>query len=205
MSFALSVRYAFGCNFLILGVDNQPVGVVFGWLVASAGCFAVFLVHMGDLLCADKGFPVRVFNFASLSDWGFWFMSTVVKMCEPYTYANLSFVAVGVRHVGNVSVWGSAVMGLGFVSWGSGEGVHVSYDVRATDPAKVSGDVGWVVGRVKMTVGVSGEVASSEVLMRRMVDEFKVVMRNRVARGQPLVVFEGGLLVFRQCVVFATV
>lgn len=170
----------------------------------SAGCFVVF-VHMGDLLCADKGFPVRVFSFVSLSDWGFWFMSTVVKMREPYTYANLSFVAVGVRRVGDVSVWGSAVMGLDFVSWGSGEGAHVSYDVRATDLAKVSGDVGWVVGRVKMTVGVSGEVASSEVLMRCMVDEFKVVMRNRVARGQPLVVFEGGLLVFRQCVVFATV
>lgn len=107
--------------------------------------------------------------------------------------------------MGDVSAWGSAVMGLDFVSWGCGEGGHASYGVLVTDPFKVPGDVGWVVGRVRMTVGVSGEVASSEVLMRRMVDEFKVVMRNRVAQGQPLVVFEGGLLVFRQCVVFATV
>ena len=38
----LSVRYAFECNFLILGVGNQPVWIVFGWWVASAGCFAVF-------------------------------------------------------------------------------------------------------------------------------------------------------------------
>ena len=29
--------------------------------------------------------------------------------------------------------------------------------------------------------------------MRRMVDEFKIVMRNRVAQGQALVEFEGGV------------
>ena len=40
--FALSVRYALGCNFLFLGVDNQPVGVVFVLSFASVGCFAVF-------------------------------------------------------------------------------------------------------------------------------------------------------------------
>ena len=160
---------------------------------------------MVDLLCTDKGFPVRVFNFVSLFDWGFCSMSTVVKMCEPYTYANLSFAPMCTRRMGDVSAWGSAVMGLEFVSWDCGEGAHVSYDVLATDPLKEPGDAGWVVGRVKMTADVSGEVASSEVLMRRMVDEFKVCMRNRVAQGQPLVVFEGGVPVFKQCVTFATV
>lgn len=132
-------------------------------------------------------------------------MSTVVKMSKPYTSANLSFVPVGVRHMGDVEAWGSAVMSLDFVSWDCGEGAHVSYDVRATDPSKEPGDAGWVIGRVKMTAGVSGEVVFDDVLMRRMVDEFRVCMRNRVARGQPLVVFEGGVPVFRQCVTFATV
>lgn len=167
--------------------------------------FCGFLVHVVDLLCTDKGFPVRVFNFVSLFDGGFCSMSTVVKMCEPYTHANLSFVPVGTRHMGDVGAWGSAKMSLEFVSWDCGEGAHVSYDVLATDPSKEPGDAGWVVGRVKMTAGVSGEVASNEVLMRRMVDEFKVCMRNRVAQGQPLVVFEGGVPVFRQCVAFTTV
>lgn len=169
------------------------------------GLFCSFLTHVVDLLCTDKGFPVRVFNFVFLFDWGFCSMSTMVELFKPYTSANLSFAAVGVRHVGDVEAWGSAVMNLDFVSWDSGEGAHVSYDVRATDPSKEPGDAGWVVGQVKMTAGVSGEVASSEVLMRRMVDEFTVCMRNRVAQGQPLVVFEGGLPVFRQCVTFATV
>ena len=169
------------------------------------GLFCGFLTHVVDLLCADKGFPVRVFNFVSLFDWGFCSMSTMVKLSKPYTSANLSFAAMSVRHVGDVEAWGSAVMNLDFVSWDSGEGAHVSYDVRATDPSKEPGDEGRVVGQVKMTAGVSGEVASSEVLMRRVVDEFKVCMRNRVAQGQPLVVFEGGLPVFRQCVTFATV
>ena len=169
------------------------------------GLFCGFLVHVVDLLCTDKGFPVRGFNFVSLFDWGFCSMSTVVKMGEPYTYANLSFAPVGTRHMGDVLAWGSAVMNLDFVSWDSGEGAHVSYDVRATDPLKEPGDAGWVVGQVKMTAGVSGEVAFDEVLMRRMVDEFKVCMRNRVAQGQPLVVFEGGVPVFRQCVAFTAV
>lgn len=160
---------------------------------------------MVDLLCTDKGYPVRVFNFVSLFDWGFWSMSTVVKMSKPYTCANLSFAAMGVRHVGDVEAWGSAKMSLEFVSWDSGEGAHVSYDVLATDPFKEPGDAGWVVGQVKMTAGVSGEVASSEVLMRRMVDEFRVCMRNRVAQGQPIVEVERGALVFNTCVMFDTV
>lgn len=130
-----------------------------------------------------KGFPVRVFNFVSLFDWGFCSMSTVVKMCVPYTCANLSFAPLGMRHMGDVLVWGSAKMSLEFVSWDCGEGAHVSYDVLATDPAKEPGDAGWVVGRVKMSAGVSGEVAFDEVLMRRMVDEFKVCMRERVVLG----------------------
>lgn len=132
-------------------------------------------------------------------------MSTVVRFGKPYGYANLVFAPVTTRHMGDVEAWGSAVMNLDFVSWDSGEGAHVSYNVLATDPAKEPGDEGWVIGRVKMTADVSGEVASSEVLMRRMVDEFKVCMRNRVAQGQPLVVFEGGVPVFRQCVAFVTV
>ena len=169
------------------------------------GLFCGFLTHVVDLLCADKGFPVRFFNFVFLFDWGFCSMSTMVELSKPYTSANLSFATMDVCHVGDVEAWGSAVMNLDFVSWDSGEGAHVSYDVRATDPFKEPGDEGWVVGQVMMTAGVSGEVASSEVLMRRMVDEFKVCMRNRVAQGQPLVVFEGGLPVFRQCVTFATV
>ena len=199
------MRYALGCNFLVLGVDNQPVGVVFGWWVCGRGLSCGFLVHVVDLLCTDKGFPVRVFNFVALSDWGFCSMSTVVKMCEPYTYANLSFAAVGTRHMGDVEAWGSANMGLDFVSWDSGEGAHITYDVRATDPLKEPGDAGRVIGQVKMTAGVSGEVAFDEVLMRRMVDEFKVCMRNRVEQGQPLVDFVDGQPVFRQCVAFATV
>ena len=176
------------------------------WVVGcERGLFCGFLVHVVDLLCTDKGFLVRVFNFVSLFDGGFCSMSTVVKMCEPYTYANLSFVPVGTRHVGDVEAWGSTKMSLEFVSWDCGEGAHVSYDVLATDPSKEPGDAGWVVGRVKMTAGVSGEVTSNEVLMRRMVDEFTVCMRNRVVQGQPLVVFKGGVPVFKQCVAFATV
>lgn len=132
-------------------------------------------------------------------------MSTVVKMSKPYTYANLSFVAMGVRHMGDVEAWGSAKMSLEFVSWDCGEGAHISYDVLATDPSKEPGGEGWVIGRVKMTAGVSGEVASSEVLMRRMVDEVKVVLRNRVAQGQPIVEVERGALVFNTCVMFDTV
>lgn len=132
-------------------------------------------------------------------------MSTVVKMSKPYTYATLSFTATSTAHMGDATAWGSAVMNLDFVSWCSGGGAHVTYDVRATDPTKEPGDAGWVIGQVRMTADVAGEVAFDEVLMRRMVDEFKVCMRNRVAQGQPLVVFEGGLPVFRQCVAFATV
>ncbi len=132
-------------------------------------------------------------------------MSTVVKMCEPYTYANLVFAPMGTRHMGDVSAWGSAVMSLDFVSWDCGEGAHVSYDVRATDPLKEPGDAGWVVGQVTMTAGISGEIAFDEVLMCRMVDEFKVCMRERVEQGQPLVDFVDGQPVFEQCVAFATV
>lgn len=131
-------------------------------------------------------------------------MSTMIELSKPYTSANLSFAAMSVCHVGDVEAWGSAVMNLDFVSWDSGEGAHVSYDVRATDPSKEPGDEGWVVGQVKMTAGVSGEVASSEVLMRRMVDEFKVCMRNRVAQGQPIVEVKGRGLVFDTRVMIAT-
>lgn len=179
--------------------------VVFVCWYGERGLFCGFLVHVVDLLCTDKGFPVRGFNFVFLFDWGFCSMSTVVKMCEPYTYANLVFAPMGTRHMGDVEAWGSAVMNLESVTWDSGEGAHITYGVLATDPFKEPGGEGWVIGRVKMTAGVSGEVASSEVLMRRMVDEFKVCMRNRVAQGQPLVVFEGGVLVFKCCVAFATV
>lgn len=132
-------------------------------------------------------------------------MSTVVKMSKPYTYATLSFAAVGTRHMGDVEAWGSAVMNLDFVSWCSGEGAHVSYDVRATDPVKEPGDAGWVIGQVRMTADVAGEVAFDEVLMRRMVDEFSVCMRNRVAQGQALVEFKDGVPTFNQTVAFATV
>lgn len=38
----LSVRYALERNISVLGTDNQPIGVVFGWLFASAGCFVDF-------------------------------------------------------------------------------------------------------------------------------------------------------------------
>ena len=67
------MRYALGCKFLLEGVENQPIGVVFVCGCGERGLFCVFLTHVVDLLCADKGFPVRVFNFASLSDWGFLF------------------------------------------------------------------------------------------------------------------------------------
>ena len=86
------------------------------------GLFCGFLTHVVDLLCTYMGFPVRVFNFVSLFDWVFCSMSTVVKVCEPYAYANLSFVAMGVRHMGDVEAWGSAKMSLEFVPWDCGEG-----------------------------------------------------------------------------------
>ena len=96
-------------------------------------------------------------------------------------------------------------MTLEFVSWDSGEEAHVTYGVQATNPTKEPGDDGWLIGRVTMSVDVEGEVALSDALMRRMVEEFKVVMRNRVAQGQALVEFEGGVPVFKQTVTFATV
>ena len=132
-------------------------------------------------------------------------MSVVVKMAKPYTYANLVFAPVGTRHMGDVSAWGSAVMNLESVTWNDGEDAHITYGVLATDPTKGSGDEGWVIGRVRMAVDIEGEVAFSEVLMRRMVDEFKVCMRNRVALGQPLVEFVGGVPVLKACVTFVTV
>lgn len=132
-------------------------------------------------------------------------MSTAIKVMEPYTTAHLSFSPMGTRHVGDVSAWASADMALDFISWSSGEDAHITYDVRATDPAKRPGDEGWVIGRVKMTVDVVGEVASSEVLMRRLFNEFCIVMRNRVERGQALVEFVDGQPVFKCSVTFATV
>lgn len=132
-------------------------------------------------------------------------MSTVVKMFKPYTYANLVFAPVGTRHMGDIEAWGSAVMNLESVTWNDGEDAYIMYGVLATDPVKEPGDAGWVIGQVTMTADISGEVAFSEVLMRRMVDEFKVEMRNCVAQGQPLVDFVDGVPVFKCCVTFATV
>lgn len=132
-------------------------------------------------------------------------MSCTVKVMKPYTYTNLPFAATSTTHVGDVEAWASAEMSLEFVSWDAGEEAHVTYGVMATDSAKEPGDGGWLIGRVTMSVDVEGDVALSEVLMRRMVDEFKVVMRNRVAQGQALVEFKGGVPVFKQTVTFATV
>lgn len=132
-------------------------------------------------------------------------MSTAIKVAEPYTTAHLSFAPVGTRHVGDVSAWASADMALDFISWSAGEDAHITYDVRATDPAKRPGDEGWVIGRVKMTVDVAGEVASSEVLMCRLFNEFYISMRNRVEQGQALVEFVDGQPVFKCSVTFATV
>lgn len=132
-------------------------------------------------------------------------MSCTVKVMKPYTYTNLPFAATSTTHMGDVEAWASSKMTLEFVSWDSGEEAHVTYGVVATDSAKEPGDDGWLIGRVTMSVDVEGDVALSEVLMRRMVDEFKVVMRNRVAQGQALVEFEGGAPVFKQTVTFATV
>lgn len=132
-------------------------------------------------------------------------MSTAIKVAEPYTTAHLSFAPMGTRHVGDVSTWASADMALDFISWSAGEDAHITYDVVATDPAKCPGDEGWVIGRVKMTAEVAGEVASSEVLMSRLFNEFCIVMRNRVEQGQELVEFADGQPVFKQTVTFATV
>lgn len=132
-------------------------------------------------------------------------MSTAIKVAEPYTTAHLSFAPMGTRHVGDVSTWASADMALDFISWSAGEDAHITYDVVATDPAKRPGDEGWVIGRVKMTVDVVGEVASNEVLMSRLFNEFYLVMRNRVEQGQELVEFVDGLPVFKCSVTFATV
>ena len=132
-------------------------------------------------------------------------MSCAVKMMKPYTYTTLPFTATSTAHMGDIESWASAEMNLEFVSWDSGEEAHVTYGVQATNPTKEPGDDGWLIGRVTMSVDVEGEVALSDVLMRRMVEEFKVVMRNRVAQGQALVDFEGGVPVFKQTVTFATV
>ena len=132
-------------------------------------------------------------------------MSTAIKVAEPYTTAHLSFAPVGTRHVGDVSAWASADMALDFISWSAGGDAHIAYDVVVTDSAKRPGDEGWVIGRVKMTAEVVGEVASSEVLMRRLFNEFYIVMRNRVEQGQELVQFVDGQPVFKCSVTFATV
>ena len=133
-------------------------------------------------------------------------MSIVVVNREgDYAYTNLSFAATSTIHMGDVEAWGSAQMGLEFISWDSVDGAHVTYDVVATDPAKKPGDAGWLVGRVSMRAAVDAAVACNEVFMRRMVDEFKVVMRNRVAQGQALVKFVDGVPAFNQTVTFATV
>ena len=86
----------------------------------------------------------------------------------------------------------------------SGEGAHVGYDVEATDPTKKPGEAGWYIGRVSMHANVDGAIAFDDELMRRVVDEVKAVLRNRVAQGQPIVEVKGRGLVFDTRVMIAT-
>lgn len=134
-------------------------------------------------------------------------MSTVVEKHEPsYAYANLSFFPISSAELrGKVSDWRSAEMEIVCIGGDSGEGAHVTYDVEATDPTKKPGDAGWYIGRVSMHAVVGGAIAFDDELMRRVVDEVKAVLRNRVAQGQPIVEVERGALVFNTCVMFDTV
>lgn len=86
----------------------------------------------------------------------------------------------------------------------SGKGAHVTYDVEATDPTKKPGEAGWYIGRVSMYAVVGGAIALDDELMRRLVDEVKAVLRNRVAQGQPIVEVKGRGLVFDTRVMIAT-
>ena len=51
---------------------------------------------------------------------------------------------------------------------------------------------------------VGGAIALDDELMRRLVDEVKTVLRNRVAQGQPIVEVKGRGLVFNTRVMIAT-
>lgn len=133
-------------------------------------------------------------------------MSTVVEKHEPsYAYANLSFSRISNADLmGEVNAWKTAEMEIVCIGGSSGEGAHVGYDVEATDPTKKAGDAGWYIGRVSMHAIVGGAIALDDELMRRLVDEVKAVLRNRVAQGQPIVEVERGALVFNTCVMFDT-
>lgn len=132
-------------------------------------------------------------------------MTCIIKKYKPYTYANLTFTATDTTHMGDIKAWDGAKMHLEFVSWDSGEQAHVTYDVLATHPAKEPGDAGWVIGRITMSVNIAGKVAYDDVLMRRLVDDFNITMRNCVAQGQALVEFKDGVPVFEVCVTFTTI
>lgn len=133
-------------------------------------------------------------------------MPTVVEKHEPsYTYANLSFFRISNADLmGEVNAWKTAEMEIVCIGGSSGEGAHVGYDVEATDPTKKPGDAGWYIGRVSMHANVGGTIAFDDELMRRVVDEVKAVLRNRVAQGQPIVEVKGRGLVFDTRVMIAT-
>ena len=133
-------------------------------------------------------------------------MSTVIEKHEPsYTYANLSFFRISSAELmGEVNAWKAAEMELVCIGGDSGGGAHVTYDIEATDPTKKSGDAGWYIGRVSMHAVIGGAIALDDELMRRLVDEVKAVLRNRVAQGQPIVEVKGRALVFNTCVMVAT-
>ena len=133
-------------------------------------------------------------------------MSTVVEKHEPsYTYANLSFTRISnAELMGEVDAWKTAEMEIVCIGGSSGEGAHVTYDVEATDPTKNPGEAGWYIGRVSMHAIVGGAIALDDELMRRVVDEVKTVLRNRVVQGQPIVEVKGRGLVFDTCVMIAT-
>lgn len=133
-------------------------------------------------------------------------MSTVVEKHEPsYAYANLSFSPISSAELrGEVDAWRSAEMELVCIGGDAGEGASVTYDVEATDPTKKPGEAGWYIGRVSMHAVVGGAIALDDELMRRLVDEVKTVLRNRVAQGQPIVEVEGRGLVFDTCVMITT-
>ena len=133
-------------------------------------------------------------------------MSTVVEKHEPScAYANLSFSRISNADLmGEVNAWKTAEMEIVCIGGSSGKGAHVGYDVEATDSTKKPGDAGWYIGRVSMHAIVGGAIALDDELMRRVVDEVKAVLRNRVAQGQPIVEVKGRGLVFNTRVMIAT-
>lgn len=133
-------------------------------------------------------------------------MSTVIEKHEPsYAYANLSFSRISSTELmGEVNAWKLAEMEIVCVGGSSGEGALVTYDVEATDPTKKPGEAGWYIGRASMHAVIGGAIAFDDELMRRVVDEVKAVLRNRVAQGQPIVEVKGRGLVFDTRVMIAT-